>query len=50
MSDTGNLSTLYRPTTFGEVVGQPTAVSALRNIALADGISVRSISLRVAIS
>lgn len=46
MSDTGNLSTLYRPTTFGEVVGQPTAVSALRNIALADGISVRSIFLR----
>lgn len=43
--NTGNLANLYRPKTFKEVVGQDLAVSALKRIAHADGISVRSVFL-----
>lgn len=43
--NTGNLANLYRPKTFKEVVGQDLAVSALKRIAHADGISVRSVLL-----
>ena len=41
-----NFSTYYRPKTFSEVVGQDTAVAVLKRIAMADGISVRSIFLK----
>lgn len=41
----GNLANLYRPKTFKEVVGQDLAVAALKRIAHADGITVRSIFL-----
>lgn len=41
----GNLANLYRPRKFSEVVGQPLAVEALRKIAMADGVTVRSLFL-----
>ena len=41
-----NFATEFRPKTFNEVVGQDTAVSVLKKIAMADGISVRSIFLK----
>lgn len=44
--NTGNLANIYRPKTFKEVVGQDLAVSALKRIAHADGISVRSVLLK----
>jgi DNA polymerase III subunit gamma/tau len=40
-----NLATAYRPQTFSEVVGQDIPKSVLSRIALADGISVKSICL-----
>lgn len=40
-----NFANLYRPKTFAEVVGQDTVVAALKRIASAPGISVRSIFL-----
>lgn len=43
--NTGNLANLYRPKTFKEVVGQDLAVSALKRVAHAPGITVRSIFL-----
>lgn len=44
--NTGNLANLYRPKTFKEVVGQDLAVSALKRVAHAPGITVRSILLK----
>lgn len=44
--NTGNFANIYRPKTFSEVVGQDLAVSALKKIAHADGITVRSILLK----
>lgn len=41
-----NLANLYRPTKFGDVVGQSTAVETLRRIACADGIAARAVFLR----
>lgn len=45
IQNTGNLANIYRPKTFAEVVGQDLVVAALKRIAMAEGITVRSIFL-----
>lgn len=40
------LANLYRPKTFSDVVGQDLAVSTLKKLALADGISARAVLLQ----
>lgn len=40
-----DLASLYRPKTFSEVIGQTTAVKALKRIAAADGIAARAVFL-----
>lgn len=40
-----SLATSHRPYTFSEVVGQDAAVAALKGIAMAEGVKVRSILL-----
>lgn len=41
-----NLANLYRPRTFGEMVGQELAVTTLKRIAHADGIAARALFLK----
>ena len=43
---TGNLATDYRPSSFKDVLGQDLAVTVLKKIALADGITARAIFLK----
>lgn len=46
MAQDQNLANLYRPKTFGEMVGQELAVTTLKRIAHADGIVARALFLR----
>lgn len=46
MAQDQNLANLYRPKTFGEMVGQDLAVTTLKRIAHADGIAARALFLK----
>ena len=46
MAQDQNLANLYRPRTFGEMVGQELAVTTLKRIAHADGIAARALFLK----
>lgn len=46
MAQDQNLANLYRPKTFGEMVGQELAVTTLKRIAHADGIAARALFLK----